>query len=470
MREQLPEERIRNFDEVPYGYNEEEAMAEAQRCLVCKNPCCESKCPVYINIREVLVFIGEGKFKEAHGLLMKDNAIPGITGRVCPQEDQCEGACIMGRTGDAINVGKLEAFAADWARKNGIVEEVVIEERPRKIAIVGSGPAGISCAVDLRKKGYQVTMFEALHMAGGVLQYGIPAFRLPKDIVDYELRHLEEIGVRIRLNSVVGQSITFKEMREQFDAIFLGTGAGAPRFLGIDGERVNGVYSANEFLIRVNLMKGYKFPDYDTPIVCGRRVGVIGAGNVAMDAARCARRLGAEEVHILYRRTVKESPARLEEIHHAKEEGIVFKELVNPVKVISNEKGWITGVELLKMELGEPDSSGRPRPVEVKGSNFVMELDTLILALGSKPNRMFLERAPELETHSWGGIKVDRETLMTNIPGVFAGGDSITGGATVILALGQGRDAARAIHKYLSGEAPPRQRNSATRGRASVGI
>ncbi len=452
MREQLPEERIRNFDEVPYGYNEEEAMAEAKRCLVCKNPCCESKCPVYINIREVLVFIGEGKFKEAHGLLMKDNAIPGITGRVCPQEDQCEGACIMGRTGDAINVGKLEAFAADWARKNGIVEEVGIEERPRKIAIVGSGPAGISCAVDLRKRGYQVTMFEALHMAGGVLQYGIPAFRLPKDIVDYELRHLAKLGVTIKLNSVVGQSITFKEMREQFDAIFLGTGAGAPRFMGIPGEKLNGVYSANEFLIRVNLMKSYKFPEYDTPIVCGRRVGVVGAGNVAMDAARCALRLGAKEVSIIYRRTMKESPARLEEIHHAKGEGIVFRELVNLVKILGNADGWVTGVELLRMELGDPDSSGRPRPVEVKGSNFVMELDTLILALGSKPNRMFLERTPELETHSWGGIKVDRETLMTNIPGVFAGGDSITGGATVILALGQGRDAARAIHKYLSGE------------------
>ena len=451
MREQPPEQRIRNFDEVPYGYSEEEAVAEAQRCLICKNPCCESKCPVYINIREVLAFIAEGKFKEAYMLLMRDNAIPGITGRVCPQEEQCEGACIMGRTGDAINVGKLETFAADWARRNGIIETVCIEESPRKVAIVGSGPAGISCAADLRKKGYQVTMYEALHMAGGVLQYGIPAFRLPKDIVDYELSHLEKMGVTIALNTVVGQSIPFKELRQRFDAIFLGTGAGAPRFMGIPGERINGVYSANEFLIRVNLMKAYKFPEYDTPIICGKRVGVVGAGNVAMDSARCARRLGSEEVSIIYRRTIKESPARQEEIHHAKEEGIVFSELINPVRVLSDEKGWLTGVELVKMELRDPDSSGRPRPVEVKGSNFVMELDTLILALGSLPNRMFLERAPELQVHSWGGIKVDA-SMMTTVPGVFAGGDSITGGATVIAALGQGRKAALSIHKYLSGE------------------
>ncbi len=460
MREQTPGQRIRNFDEVPYGYSEEEAVAEAQRCIICKNPCCESKCPVYINIREVLAFIAEGRFKEAYGLLMRDNAIPGITGRVCPQEEQCEGACIMGRTGDAINVGKLESFAADWARRNGVVEEVRIEERPQRIAIVGSGPAGISCAVDLRKKGYQVTMYEALHMAGGVLQYGIPAFRLPKDIVDFELRHLEKIGVDLRLNSVVGQSVSFKELRERFDAVFLGTGAGAPRFMGIPGERANGVYAANEFLIRVNLMKAYRFPEYDTPIICGRRVGVVGAGNVAMDAARCARRLGSEEVSIIYRRTMKESPARQEEIHHATEEGIVFRELVNPVRVIVNGEGWVTGVELVRMELGDPDNSGRPRPVEVKGSNVTLELDTLILSLGSLPNRMFLERAPELQVHSWGGIKVDTN-MMTAVPGVFAGGDSITGGATVIAALGQGRKAAVAIHKYLSGEVSDTTRSSA---------
>lgn len=450
MREQPPEERIRNFDSVPYGYNAKEVVAEAQRCLECKNPLCEMKCPVYVNIKELVRLIAEARFKEAYFLAMKDNPIPGIAGRVCPQEEQCEGACIMGKTGDAINIGKLEAFVADWARENGIVEEVKVKDLPQKVAIVGSGPAGISCAVDLRKKGYQVTMFEALHTAGGVMQYGIPAFRLPKDIVDYELRFLEKMGVKIRLSTVVGQSIPFTEMRERFDAIFLGTGAGAPLFMGIEGEKLKGVYSANEFLIRVNLMKSYKFPEYDTPIVCGKRVGVVGSGNVAMDAARCALRLGAEEVSIIYRRTMKESPARLEEFHHAKGEGIIFRELVNPVKILGNADDWVTGVELLRMELGEPDSSGRPRPVPVAGSNFVMELDTLILALGSKPNRMFLERAPELETHSWGGIKAD-ENLMTNIPGVFAGGDSITGGATVILALGQGRDAARSIHKYLTG-------------------
>lgn len=450
MREQSPKERIKNFDSVPYGYNAKEAVAEAQRCFQCKKPFCEMKCPVYVDIKELVRLIAEGRFKQAYFLAMKDNPVPGIAGRVCPQEEQCEGACIMGKTGDAIDIGKLEAFVADWARENGIVEEVKIKERQQKVAIVGSGPAGISCAVDLRKKGYNVTMFEALHMAGGVMQYGIPAFRLPKDIVDYELRFLEKIGVKIRLSTVVGQSIPFKEMRERFDAIFLGTGAGAPRFLGIEGEKLKGVYSANEFLIRVNLMRSYKFPEYDTPIVCGKRVGVVGAGNVAMDAARCALRLGAKEVYIVYRRTVKESPARLEELHHAEEEGIIFRELVNPVKVIGNEDGWVTGVELLKMKLGEPDKSGRPRPVKIEASNFVMKLDTLILALGSKPNRMFLERAPELETHSWGGIKVDKDSMMTNIPGVFAGGDSISGGATVIVALGQGRDAARSIHKYLT--------------------
>ncbi len=451
MPEQPPKVRAKNFDSVPLGYTAEQVKAEALRCLECANPMCERRCPVWMNLKEMTILVAEGKFKEAFFLAKKDNPIPGITGRVCPQEEQCEGACILGKTGDAINIGKLAAFLADWARENGVEEEPDIKERKEKVAVVGSGPAGISCAVDLRKRGYQVTVFEALHMAGGVLQYGIPAFRLPKDIVDYELRFLEKIGVVIKLNTVVGQSIPFKEMREQFDAIFLGTGAGAPRFMGIDGERIKGVYSANEFLLRTNLMKAYKFPKYDTPIVCGKRVGVVGSGNVAMDAARCALRLGAKEVNILYRRTKKESPARKEELHHAQEEGIIFRELICPVKVISSEDGWMTGVELLKMELGEPDKSGRPRPVPVEGSNHVMEIDTLIMALGSKPNRMFLERAPELETHSWGGIRVDGN-MMTNVKGVFAGGDSITGGATVIAALGQGRKAALSIHHYLSKE------------------
>jgi len=450
MREQPPEKRIHNFDSVPLGYSEEEAVIEAQRCLQCKDPTCEANCPVHMKIKAMIKKIAEGDFREAFLIAKEDNPIPAIAGRVCPQEDQCEGACIMGKRFDAINIGKLGAFVADWARKNGVEEEFQIKDRKEKVAVVGSGPAGISCAVDLRKLGYQVTMFEALHIAGGVLQYGIPAFRLPKDVVNYELAFLERIGVKLKLNNIVGQNIKFDELRKEFDAIFLGTGAGAPRFLNIEGEKLKGVYSANEFLIRVNLMKAYKFPEYDTPIVCGDRVGVIGAGNVAMDAARCALRLGAKEVYILYRRTKEYSPARDEEIQHAIEEGIIFKELVNPVRFLGNDDGWVTGVELVKMKLGEPDRSGRPRPIKIEGTEFIMELDTIVNALGTRPNRLFLGKTPELKTTSWGGIVVD-ENLMTNIEGVFAGGDAISGGATVIQALGEGRKAAKSIHNYLSG-------------------
>jgi len=449
MREQSCEKRIKNFDSVPLGYSEEEAMAEAKRCIQCKNPTCEKNCPVRMKIKAMIKEIAKGNFKNAFFIAKEDNPIPAIAGRVCPQEDQCEGACIMGKTGDAINIGKLGAFIADWAMKNGVTEEFHIKEKDKKVAVIGSGPAGISCAVDLRKFGYQVTLFEALHIAGGVLQYGIPAFRLPKDIVDYELSYLKKIGVDVKLNNIVGQNIKFSELRNEFDGIFLGTGAGAPRFLNIEGEKLKGLYSANEFLIRVNLMKAYKFPEYDTPIVCGDRVGVIGAGNVAMDSARCAIRLGAKEVYILYRRTKEYSPARDEEIQHAIEEGVIFKELVNPVRFIGNEDGWVTGVELVKMKLGEPDKSGRPRPMKIEGTEFILELDTIVNALGTKPNRLFLDKTPELETASWGGIKVD-ENLMTNIKGVTAGGDAISGGATVILALGEGRQAAASIHKYLS--------------------
>ncbi|MHC1631627.1 MAG: NADPH-dependent glutamate synthase [Methanotrichaceae archaeon] len=448
MQEQPIKERINNFDSVPLGYSKEEAMAEAQRCLQCKDSPCETRCPVNMKIGSMIEKIAEGNFKEAFFVAKEDNPIPAITGRVCPQEDQCEGVCTMGKTGDTINIGKLGAFVGDWAMQHGITEDYHIENKDKKIAIIGSGPAGISCAVDLRKLGYQVTLFEALHIAGGVLEYGIPAFRLPKDIVEYELFNLEKIGVEIKLNNIIGQNIDFSELRENFDGIFIGTGAGAPRFLGIDGEKLKGVYSANEFLIRINLMKAYKFPEYDTPIVCGDRVGIIGAGNVAMDAARCAVRLGAEEVYILYRRTKKESPARAEEFNHALEEGVIFEELVNPTRILGNDDGWVTGVELIRMKLGEPDKSGRPRPEKIKGSEFVMKLDTIVNALGTSPNRLFLDKTPELVTTSWGGIKVD-ENLMTNIEGVFAGGDATSGGATVIQALGEGRRAAASIHNYI---------------------
>ncbi|KQC15555.1 MAG: NADPH-dependent glutamate synthase [Euryarchaeota archaeon] len=450
MREQPVKDRVKNFDSVPLGYSEEEAMAEARRCIQCKDRPCMMRCPVNMKISAMIETIAEGNFKEAYLIAKEDNPIPAISGRVCPQESQCEAVCTMGKKADAINIGKLEAFIGDWAMRNGVTEELHIDEKDKKVAVIGSGPAGISCAVDLRKLGYQVTMFEALHVAGGVLQYGIPAFRLPKDIVDCELSYLLKIGVDVRLNHIVGQNVMLDELRREFDAIFVGTGAGAPRFLNIEGEELMGIYSANEFLIRVNLMKAYDFPEHDTPIVCGARVGVMGAGNVAMDVARCAVRLGAEEVYILYRRTKRESPAREEELRHALEEGVVFVELVNPTRLLGGDDGWVKGIELARMKLGEPDSSGRPRPVMIEGSEFIMELDTVVNALGTVPNRLFLGRTPELETTGWGAIKVD-ENLMTNIEGVFAGGDSTSGGATVIQALGEGRAAAASIHNYLSG-------------------
>lgn len=451
MREQDAKERIENFHSVPLGYSEEEVVGEAQRCILCLHAPCEAHCPVHMDIRGMIRKIAERDFRSAFLLIKRDNAIPAIAGRVCPQEAQCEGVCPLTQpgAGNGINIGKLEAFVADWAMESGIKEEFRIKEKTEKVAIVGSGPAGISCAVDLRKYGYRVTVFEALHMAGGVLQYGIPAFRLPRDILDYEIKYLDELGVDVKLNHIVGQNVEFKELRKEYDAIFIGTGAGAPRFMRIEGERLKGVYSANEFLIRTNLMKAYAFPEYDTPVVCGERVGVIGAGNVTMDSARCARRLGAKEVHILYRRTMKESPARDEEIHHTLEEGIVFHELVNPTRILSDDEGWVRGIELIRMRLSEPDESGRPRPIPMEGSEFTMELDTVVEAIGNEPNRLFLDRTPELEAERWGALKVD-ENLMTNVEGVFAGGDAIRGGATVILALGDGRQAAKSIHEHIS--------------------
>ena len=449
MQEQPALQRIRNYRSVPYGYTKEEVVAEAQRCIQCIHAPCEEMCPVHMQIKAMIREIVAGDFKQAFLIAKKDNAIPAIAGRVCPQEEQCEGVCPLAKTGNGINVGKLEAFIADWAMENGIKEEFLIKERPEKVAVIGSGPVGISCAVDLRRYGYQVTMFEALHKAGGVLQYGIPAFRLPKDIVDYEVSYLNDIGVDVILNQIVGQNIMFIELREKFSAVFIGTGAGAPQFLGIEGERLKGLYSANEFLFRTNLMKAYKFPEYDTPIICGNAVGVIGAGNVAMDVARCALRLGSKNVYILYRRTKKQSPARVEELQHALEEGIKFIELVNPTRVFGNKDGWVNAIELIRMKLGEPDKSGRPRPIKIEGSEFTMKLDTVVESLGTKPNRLFLDMTPELETTRWGTIKVD-ENLMTKIKGVAAGGDAIRGNATVILALGDGRIAAKSIHEYLA--------------------
>lgn len=448
VRERPPEERINDFKEVPIIYSEEEAKKEASRCIECANPQCIGGCPVDVKIQQMIKKVAEGKFKEAFFLLKDDNPVPSAAGRVCPQEDQCEGECVIGNMGDPINIGKIEAFLGDWAREHGIKEEVDIEERSENVAVIGSGPSGISCVADLRKAGYNVTLFEALHKAGGVLRYGIPAFRLPKDILDYELNHLEELGVEIKLNHVVGQTVKFEQLKEKYDAVFLGTGAGAPRFLGIEGEELNGVYSANEFLIRTNLMKSYKFPEYDTPLIVGDRVGVIGAGNVAMDAARSALRQGAEEVYILYRRTKDWCPAREEEVKHAIDEGVQWKELCSPVKITGDKYGWVKEIQMCKTELCECEDSDRPRPERIEDSEIKMELDTIIEAIGQKPNRVFLSQVPELETKEWGGIKVD-ENFATNLDGVFAGGDAISGGATVIRALGEGRNAAESIKDYL---------------------
>jgi len=448
MREQPVEVRVKNFDEVPLGYSEEEAIAEASRCLQCANYPCVKRCPVNIEIPKFVKQVAEGKFREAYYTLKENNPIPSIAGRVCPQESQCEGECTLGKVNQPINIGKLEAFVGDWAIDNNIREPINIVEKSEKVAVIGSGPTGISCAADLRKFGYKVTMFEALHKAGGVLQYGIPEFRLPKRIVNIELGFLEELGVEIQLNTIIGQHISFDEILNDFDAIYVGTGAGAPRFMNLAGEQLNGVYSANEFLIRTNLMKAYKFPEgSDTPILVGDRVAVIGAGNVAMDAARSALRYGAD-THIIYRRTRNEAPARHEEFEHALQEGVIFHELQNPLR-LNARAGWVDSITSTRMELGDPDEDGRRRPVPIENSDFTEKYDTVIEAIGTLPNRLFLERAEGLMVNKWGGIQVN-EKLQTSIDKVFAGGDSISGGATVIQALGEGRIAAKNIHDYLS--------------------
>ena len=450
VREQDPKVRATNFEEVCYGYNEQEAQLEATRCLNCKNPRCVGACPVSVKIPSFIAEVAVGNFTKAAEIIAEDSSLPAICGRVCPQETQCEGSCILGVKGEPVAIGKLERFVADWSRENGGVKPVVAPSNGHKVAVIGSGPAGLACASDLAKLGYDVTIFEALHRPGGVLEYGIPEFRLPKDkVVAAEIASVKALGVKIETNVIAGRTVTIDSLLddEGFDAVFVGSGAGLPRFMNIPGEHYNGVFSANEFLTRNNLMKAYR-DDYDTPIHAGKKVVVVGGGNVAMDAARTALRLGAETT-IVYRRTEKELPARAEEVHHAKEEGIQFAMLTNPVEVIGDEKGWVKAVKCIRMELGEPDESGRRSPVEIPGSEFEIETDTVIMSLGTSPNPLIAKTTAGLETTRRGCLVAD-ENGATTRAGVFAGGDAVTGAATVILAMGAGRKAAAAIHEYIT--------------------
>lgn len=453
VREQDAAARAKNFDEVCLGYNKDEAMEEAQRCINCKNAKCIKGCPVAINIPAFIEQVKLGNIEEAYQIISESSALPAVCGRVCPQESQCEGECIRGIKGEPISIGKLERFVADWARENGIKPNLAKEKLGKKVAVIGSGPAGLTCAGDLARLGYDVTIFEALHEAGGVLVYGIPEFRLPKeDVVAKEIANVEALGVKIEKNVIIGKYVTIDELMEEegFEAVFIGSGAGLPKFMGIPGENANGVFSANEYLTRSNLMKAFN-EESNTPIMRGKKVAVVGGGNVAMDAARTALRLGAE-VHIVYRRSEEELPARVEEVHHAKEEGIIFDLLTNPVEILEDENNWVRGMRCIKMELGEPDSSGRRRPVEVPGSEFEMELDTVIMSLGTSPNPLISSTTEGLETNKWKCIVADEEFGRTSKEGVFAGGDAVTGAATVILAMGAGKAAAKGIHEYLSGK------------------
>ncbi len=453
VREQDPKERAANFEEVCLGYNKEEAMEEAERCLNCKNAQCIKGCPVAIDIPGFVGQIKEGNFEEAYQVISKSSALPAVCGRVCPQESQCEGKCIRGIKGEPVSIGKLERFAADWARENGIQPKKADSMNGHKVAVIGSGPAGLTCAGDLAKLGYDVTIFEALHEAGGVLSYGIPEFRLPKQtVVAAEVENVKALGVKIETNVVIGKATTIDELIEEegFEAVFIGSGAGLPRFMGIPGEQANGVFSANEFLTRNNLMKAFK-DEYDTPIMRGKKVAVVGGGNVAMDAARTALRLGAE-VHVVYRRSEAELPARVEEVHHAKEEGIIFDLLTNPKKILVDENGWVKGMTCIRMELGEPDESGRRSPVEVAGSEFDLELDTVIMSLGTSPNPLISSTTKGLDINRRKCIVAEEESGATSKAGVYAGGDAVTGAATVILAMGAGKAAAKGIHEYLSGK------------------
>ncbi len=454
MPEQAPEDRARNFYEVPYGYTPELALLEASRCLNCKKPKCVKGCPVHVDIPGFISLIQEGKFIQAAHHLKEQNALPAICGRVCPQEEQCESKCILGVKGEPVAVGRLERFVADYERESG---NVAIPDLPpktgKKVAIIGAGPAGLTAAGDLIRMGHEVTVFEALQETGGVLVYGIPEFRLPKEIVKAEVNFLKQMGVVFVMDFVIGRNATIPELMEEegYDAVFIGTGAGLPAFLGIPGENLVGVYSANEYLTRSNLMKSYLFPRYDTPPIRRERVAVVGGGNVAMDSARTALRLGGD-VHIVYRRAKEQMPARIEEVHHAEQEGVKMKLLTNPKRILGDERHRVTGIECIQMELGEPDDSGRRRPVPVKGSEFVIEVDTVVIAIGNNPNPLVPRSMPELATSKWGTIIVDETTMATSVPGVFAAGDIVSGAATVISAMGQARTAAASINRYLNGE------------------
>ena len=453
MPEQDPRVRTHNFEEVATGYTAEMAIQEAQRCLDCRHKPCVEGCPVNVKIPDFIRLLKKGDARAAYDVIRQDNALPAICGRVCPQETQCEARCVRGIRGEPVGIGRLERYAADTAMAEEAAGEAKAktENAKARVAVVGSGPAGLSCAGELNRMGYDVTIFEALHAPGGVLVYGIPEFRLPKQLVRREIDGLERAGVKIVTNAVIGKSITLNELLEEegFSAAFVGSGAGLPRFQNIEGEQLSGVYSANEFLTRVNLMKAYRFPEYLTPVRAGKRVAVVGGGNVAMDAARCALRLGAEKVMIVYRRGEEEMPARREEIEHAREEGVEFALLTNPVKFTGDENGSVTGMTCVRMALGEPDASGRRRPAPVPGSEFETEISCAVIAIGNSPNPLIAQTTPGLETQKWGGIVVKGDTLATSVPGVYAGGDAVTGAATVILAMGAGKKAAREIDEYL---------------------
>jgi glutamate synthase (NADPH) small chain len=451
MPEQDPMKRNKNFNEVALGYTEEMAMNEAKRCLQCKTKPCIKGCPVNVNIPDFIKLVGEGRFEEAYEKIRETNSLPAICGRVCPQETQCEKYCVRGIKGEPVAIGRLERFVADWYMANRKPDIKKIDKNGIKVAVIGSGPAGLTCAGDLAKMGYDVTIFEAFHEPGGVLVYGIPEFRLPKDLVRQEIENIKSLGVEIKTNMVIGKVYSLDELLEQgYKAIFIGTGAGLPGFLKIPGENLNGVYSANEFLTRINLMKAYKFPESDTPVKVGKNVAVIGGGNVAMDAARSAKRLGAENVYIVYRRSETELPARLEEAQHAEEEDILFRYLTNPIKIIGTETGWVKGMECIKMELGEPDSSGRRRPIPRPGTEHIINVNTIVIAIGQSPNPLIKSVTPAIKTHAWGGIIVEEETGATTMENVYAGGDAVTGAATVILAMGTGKTAAKSIDEKLS--------------------
>ncbi len=451
MPEQDPNIRNKNFNEVSLGYTEEMATEEAKRCLNCKNRPCMSGCPVCVKIPEFIAFVAEGKFEEAYQKIQETSSLPAICGRVCPQENQCEKYCVRGKKGESVAIGRLERFVADWHMKYGKDKIKTPEKKGKKIAVVGAGPSGLACSGDLAKMGYDVSIFEAFHTPGGVLMYGIPEFRLPKEIVQKEIEKLKSYGVEINTNMVIGKVLSVDELldTEGFSAVFIGTGAGLPSFMNIEGENLNGVYSANEFLTRINLMKAYKFPEYDTPIYFGKNVAVVGGGNVAMDAARCAKRLGAENVYIIYRRSEEEMPARLEEINHAKEEKIEFRLLSNPKRIIGDE-GWVKGIECVKMELGEADLSGRRKPQPIENSEFVIDVDAVVIAVGQSPNPLIKNTTPDMETNIRGCIVTKNDSGQTSKKGVWAGGDAVTGAATVILAMGAGKTAAQAIDEYLS--------------------